>query len=353
MTHEMFDSTFEGKILLVDDSVENLKLLTGLLGSHYRVKVAKDGETALKLLEADEEIQLVLLDVEMPGMDGFEVCRRIKVNPRTEGIPVIFLTGRGDDVSEMEGLNVGGVDYITKPFKPEIVHARIRSQWALQAAKAKADELLRVVLPENVVQSLLKDGRYEPEHHEDASVLFCDLVGFTKATTTMSPRALVDELSSMFGAFDAIAQRWGVTRIKTMGDGYMAVCGIDGQTDGHALRLAAAALEMVDAVRTQAEGGPHPWRCRIGLHAGSLMSGIVGTTRFQFDVMGDSVNIAARVESNGQPMSVTVSEAFLTALGRDNASATSIGMHELKGKGARELWRLDALLTFPQKVNAT
>lgn len=351
MTHEMFDSTFEGKILLVDDSVENLKLLTGLLGSHYRVKVAKDGETALKLLEADEEIQLVLLDVEMPGMDGFEVCRRIKVNPRTEGIPVIFLTGRGDDASEMEGLNVGGVDYITKPFKPEIVHARIRSQWALQAAKAKADELLRVVLPENVVQSLLKDGRYEPEHHEDASVLFCDLVGFTKATTTMSPRALVDELSSMFGAFDAIAQRWGVTRIKTMGDGYMAVCGIDGQTDGHALRLAAAALEMVDAVRTQAEGGPHPWRCRIGLHAGSLMSGIVGTTRFQFDVMGDSVNIAARVESNGQPMSVTVSEAFLTALGADNAAASSIGMHELKGKGARELWRLDALLTLPQKVN--
>lgn len=351
MTHEMFDSAFEGKILVVDDSVENLKLLSGLLGSHYRVKVAKDGETALKLIAADSDIQLVLLDVEMPGMNGFEVCRHIKANPQSEHIPVIFLTGRGDDASEMEGLGAGGVDYITKPFKPEIVHARIRSQWSLQEAKAKADELLRVVLPENVVQSLLKHGRYEPVHHEDASILFCDLVGFTKATTTMSPRVLVDELSALFGAFDAIAQRWGVTRIKTMGDGYMAVCGIDGRTEAHASRLAAAALEMVEAVRLRAEEGAYPWACRIGLHAGSLMSGIVGTTRFQFDVMGDSVNVAARVESNGEPMSVTVSEEFLAALDPNQADATSLGIHELKGKGARELWRLNALKTVPTELN--
>jgi adenylate cyclase len=343
MKQAVFDSEFDGKILMVDDSVENLKLLSGLLGSHYRLKVAKDGQTALKLLEEDAEIQLVLLDVEMPGIDGFEVCRRIKANPKTAALPVIFLTGRGDGASEVEGLNAGGVDYITKPFKPEIVHARIRSQWALQASKAKANELLRVVLPDNVVQSLLRDGTYEPEHHADASILFCDLVGFTKATTTMTPQALVSELSTMFGTFDAIAARWGVTRIKTMGDGYMAVCGIDGNRERHAQRLAHAALEMVEAVRSQAAAGPHPWQCRIGLHAGALMSGIVGTTRFQFDVMGDSVNIAARVESAGQPMAVTVSEEFIAALGSGMSQTTSIGMHQLKGKGERELWRLDSV----------
>jgi len=343
MRQEVFQSKFSGKILVVDDAVENLKLLSGLLGGHYRIKVAKDGETALKLLDADSEIQLVLLDVEMPGIDGFEVCRRMKADTRLQDIPVIFLTGRDDYESEARGLGVGGVDYITKPFKPEIVHARIRSQWMLQEAKAKANELLRVLLPENVIRSLLEKGSYAPVHHPEASIMFCDLVGFTRATTTMSPGELVNELSELFGAFDAIAQKHGITRIKTMGDGYMAVSGIDGNSEGHAARMAEAAFEMLDAVRSQAAHG-HPWQCRIGLHSGDLMSGIVGTTRFQFDVMGDNVNVAARVESKGQPMAVTVSEEFLAALGSTSVHAESTGMHELKGKGARELYQLHSLV---------
>ena len=333
-------SELTGKILLVDDSVENLKLLSALLADKYAVKVAKDGKTALRLLDEDEEIRLILLDVEMPGMDGFEVCQKIKQNPRTKHIPIIFLTGRDDHESEVAGLLVGGVDYITKPFKPEIIMARIGSQWAIQAQKQRADGLLEILLPETVIKSLLVNGFHLPEDHDHASVLFFDLVGFTQASNKMEAKQLFSDLSTLFGIFDELTNKYGVQRIKTLGDGYLAVSGVDGNKNLHAARLAAMGLEMVAQVTNYSDKGVHPWQCRIGLNSGPMMSGIVGNTRFQFDVIGDTVNTASRVESEGKLMALTVTAEFLDALGDISFEARSIGLCELKGKGERELFEL-------------
>ena len=126
----------EGKILLVDDSVENLKLLSGLLSDTYKIKIAKDGMTALRHLNNDRSIRLVLLDIEMPDMDGIQVCQHIKANPMTRDIPVIFITGRNDTETEVEGLKAGGLIILPSHLNPKLF-MRVKSQWQLQAAQAR------------------------------------------------------------------------------------------------------------------------------------------------------------------------------------------------------------------------
>ena len=124
----------QATILVVDDTPENLELMSGLLKDQYRVRVANNGERALRLAAADPAPDLVLLDVMMPGIDGYEVCRRLKADPATAGTPVIFLTAKAEIEDERQGLSLGAVDYITKPISPPIVLARIKTHLALKAA---------------------------------------------------------------------------------------------------------------------------------------------------------------------------------------------------------------------------
>ncbi len=122
-------------ILIVDDSPDNISLIHSLLKSSYRTKIATDGETALRLMSNGNPPDLVLLDVVMPGLDGYEVCRRLKENPKTAEIPIIFLTARSDVDDEKTGLEFGAVDYITKPISPAIVPARVRTHLQLKSAR--------------------------------------------------------------------------------------------------------------------------------------------------------------------------------------------------------------------------
>jgi len=120
-------------ILVVDDMPDNLALMSSLLKDEYKVKVANGGEKALEVAASDAPPDLILLDVMMPGMDGYEVCRRLKRDPRTRSIPVIFLTARSEEAEEKKGLELGAIDYITKPISPPIVMARVRNHLALKA----------------------------------------------------------------------------------------------------------------------------------------------------------------------------------------------------------------------------
>ncbi|MBK1648853.1 response regulator [Rhabdochromatium marinum] len=132
-------------ILVVDDTPDNLSLISGLLKDHYRVKVTNNGERALKILRSDTPPDLVLLDIMMPGMDGYEICRQLKADPATRDVPVIFLTGKAEVEDEMRGLAMGAVDYITKPISPPIVLARVKNHLMLKASadflRDKADYL--------------------------------------------------------------------------------------------------------------------------------------------------------------------------------------------------------------------
>ena len=338
MDNFFYQSDHLDTILVVDDSVENLQVLSALLRDKYKVKVAKNGAKALEILEADPSIDLILLDIMMPDVDGYEVCKQIKANPSTAKIPVIFLTALNESSDETKGFKAGGADFITKPFNADVVMARIRTHLDLQVERRRADDLLRVLLPDNVIEALIEKGSYAPETHSNASVLFCDLVGFTTISSRLTPHELIKELPEIFTAYDDLAVIHNVARIKTIGDAYMAVSGIGSNNNAHATDLVNFGLAMVNYLQEKNSNSSIEWKCRIGIHSGEIISGVVGKSRFQFDVMGDNVNIAARVESNGRPMSVAITEETKSLLLTEQFQFESLGSVYLKGKGERDLY---------------
>jgi sigma-B regulation protein RsbU (phosphoserine phosphatase) len=151
----MSDSRITNTILVVDDAPENIDLLDGVLNKDYKIKAALNGEKALKIAGSENPPDIILLDIEMPGMDGYEVCRRLKADPQTRDIPIIFVTAKSDESDETKGLEIGAVDYITKPFSPPIVRARLKTHLALknnleelyqknQMLNARANELTSI-----------------------------------------------------------------------------------------------------------------------------------------------------------------------------------------------------------------
>lgn len=336
----MFNHNELPLLLIVDDAAENLQLLSSLLHGRYRIKVAKSGEKALELLQDESLPDLILLDIVMPGIDGYEVCTRIKSDVRTSKIPVIFLTALNEVNDETKGFRSGGADFITKPFNPDIVLASIKTQLDLQSERKKSESLLRILLPEQVINDLIQKGKHTPEVHNEVSILFCDFVGFTQVTTALSPVELIEELSAIFSTFDEVCEKNNVTRIKTIGDAYMAVCGLHAHEPNHAEKLTETALQFIEFLRDRNANTNLKWQCRIGIHSGSVIGGIVGKTRFVYDVMGDDVNIAARVESNGIPMRVVITNETRQRL-TNRFSTESIGLIMLKGKGEKELFAVN------------
>jgi class 3 adenylate cyclase len=326
-------------LLVVDDSAENLQVLNALLKDDYRLKLAKSGAKAIEIANQQPQPDLILLDVIMPEMDGFEVCETLKSQAETTSIPIIFLTALNEVADETKGFRKGGSDFITKPFNPDIVKARIRTHLDLQRERKKSNELLRVLLPDAVVNDLFQYGSHKPEIKENVSILFCDFVGFTPISASLSPEMLISELSDIFSAFDGICEQHGTTRIKTIGDAYMAVSGIHRPSALHAEQMVNTAVDFIRYLESRNLENSQAWHCRIGIHSGKVIAGIIGKTRFIYDVVGDDVNVAARVESASSPMNITITPTTRSLLG-SSYNVESCGIANLKGKGELELFKV-------------
>ena len=228
-------------VLIVDDTPTNVGVISGVLKDLYKTKVATNGEKALVLASASEKPDLILLDVIMPGMDGYEVCRRLKANPMTRDIPVIFLTAKTDAMDEEIGFGVGAVDYIHKPFSAPLVLARVKTQLALRAAlteahaaRNQADELLHALLPKKAADEIRAIGTVIPRRYENVAVLFCDVTNFTSYCDKHEPEDVVSRLDALFVIFERITARHGLEKIKTIGDGFMAAGGTPPRNRGSA-----------------------------------------------------------------------------------------------------------------------
>jgi histidine kinase len=177
-----------------------------------------------------------------------------------------------------------------------------------------------------------------------ATVLFSDFIGFTEVAATLSPEALVQQLERCFGAFDDIVDRCGITKLKTIGDGYMAVGGLPVPDDEHAIRVVQAALAMAEwVVRPQDNQPPPPLRLRIGVHTGPLVAGVIGKRRILYDVWGDTVNVAARLQETGAPGRVNISQATRDQIG-DGFRVQPRGLVPVKGKGALPMYFVESHL---------
>ena len=200
----------------------------------------------------------------------------------------------------------------------------------LEAERARSEQLLLNVLPQRIIDRLEAGELLIADRHDEVSVLFSDIVGFTETAARLTPAALLEEMNELFSGFDAICERTGVEKIKTIGDAYLAVGGLDGGTD-HAAAVAETALQMIEQVEARPPGDPD-WRIRIGLHTGPAVAGVIGTAKFAYDVWGDTVNVAARLEVSSEPSRVHVSSVLADQLG-DRFRFTPRGTVELKGKG--------------------
>jgi adenylate cyclase len=336
-------------ILIVDDNEDNRYTLQLLLESdgHEPIVTASGGSEAIALLNK-ENFSLVLLDMMMPDLNGDEVLKIIKGNPDTRDIPVVMISADNDTEKVSKCIDLGADDYLPKPFNPTILRARIgaalrqRSLRALEIeylgkleqAKKESDSLLRNLFPPEIAARLRNGDSNIADNFDDATVIFADVVGFGKITARMKAFEIVGCLNLLFNEFDRLAEDVGVEKIKTIGDNYMAVAGVPTPRSGHGRIATKLALDMIGAAGRLQSRLPAPFLIRVGLHSGPVMAGVIGTRKFVYDVWGDTVNMAARVEAASQPNRVLVSAATAKNLGADFVLD---GPHNIETKEARVL----------------
>lgn len=207
----------------------------------------------------------------------------------------------------------------------------------LQEEQRRADELLSNILPATVIRELKEKGISEPREYRTVSILFTDFMGFTNIAGSLPAHKLVGELNEVFHQFDEILDRHGVEKLKTIGDAYLVASGLPTESDDHAIRLVKAALEMQTCIHQRNEASPYKWNMRAGIHSGQVVAGIVGKKKFTYDVWGDTVNIASRMESSCLPGRVNIS-AFTYDLVKDHFDCEYRGKIEAKGKGSIDMY---------------
>jgi adenylate cyclase len=207
----------------------------------------------------------------------------------------------------------------------------------IQKEKEKSDQLLLNILPAQVAIDLKETGRTEPQLFENVTVYFSDVVGFTNLSSSLEPGLLIAELNEIFTAFDNIIERNGCERVKTIGDAYLCVCGMPVPNPNHAENMVRSALEIVDYMTERNRHSDIQWRIRIGIHTGKVVGGVVGVKKYIYDVFGDTINTASRMESNSEPMRINISEVTYHLV-KDKFPITPRGLHAIKGKGEMAMY---------------
>lgn len=327
------------RILIVDDTPENIQVLSAILKKKgYQISVATDGRHALDVL-THVHADLILLDVMMPEMDGFETCAHIKASPEWRDIPIIFLTARIETEDIVRGFELGAVDYVAKPFSPPELLARVNTHLTMDRLRRENERLLLNILPGAIADRLRAGDEHIADAFAEVTVLFADIVGFTQLSSTSPAQAVVEMLNDLFTRFDTAARELGIEKIKTIGDAYMAVCGLPDPCEDHIERMMSMATRMNRIAKEFSADHNMDLRLRVGVNTGPVVAGIIGTRKFIYDLWGDTVNIASRMESHGIPGAVQVTRPVFEKM-RDHYAFEERGPIEVKGKGAVETWIL-------------
>ena len=348
-------------ILIVDDQEANIELLEGFLADDYaNVKSTTDPRRALPLFNALAP-DLILLDLHMPHLDGFAVMEQLQACIPLGGyVPILVLTADLSPETKQRALSEGAKDFLSKPFDPDEVLARIKNlletrllhlqlenrnrvlaqaMRELDEERELSEQLLLNVLPRSIADRLKREKGIIADRFSEATVLFADIANFTAISSRMAPEEVVAWLNDVFSSLDHLAERHRLEKIKTIGDCYMAVSGLPTPRPDHAEAAAELALALRDemANRVAPDGGP--MRMRIGVHSGPVVAGVIGTRKFAYDLWGDTVNTASRMESHGVEGVIQVTEATYQRL-RHRYEFEERGAVEIKGKGVMETYLL-------------
>ncbi len=240
-------------------------------------------------------------------------------------------------------LNVGSVSAIAFGMTFYFVGENQRIHSLLEVEKEKSERLLLNVPPSEIADILRDEDRTIAEQFDSISILFADVVGFTPLSASMEPTATVELLNEVFTYFDSLTQKYGVEKVRTMGDNYMVVSGAPRRRNDHAQALAMMAIDMRDWLETNATFDGGQLSFRIGINSGPIVAGVIGTTKFHYDVWGDAVNVASRMESHGEPGRIQIGPSTYELLKSDFRCSLR-GPIEVKGKGMLDTWFLEEAL---------
>ncbi|HEY2574389.1 MAG TPA: adenylate/guanylate cyclase domain-containing protein [Verrucomicrobiaceae bacterium] len=341
-----------GSILVADDDENNRVMLSRRLQRlGHQVTTAENGRRALDALMSGR-FDLLLLDIQMPELNGYQVLEQMKASPALRDIPVIVLSASDESGRVARCIEMGAEDYLPKPFDPVLLQARIGASLEkkrlrdrevshlrqIQEEKQRSDQLLRIILPHDVAEELKATNRVKPRSCENVSVLFCDVVAFTAYCDQHPPEEILARLQTLVEAFERIGSACGLEKIKTIGDSFMATAGLLAPLENPALHCVRCGLDMIAAARNL----PPHWQVRVGVHAGSVIAGVVGHHKYQYDVWGDTVNTASRMEQAAPPGAVCVSAETWQHLA-DHCEGSWHGRIDIKGKGPMDLFRVERL----------
>jgi len=333
-------------ILIVDDNPLNRELLSRRVQQQgHSAVAAENGRQGLAILQ-QQAIDVVFLDIMMPEMNGYETLEHIKGDPILRHIPVIMISAVDDMDSVVRCIELGADDYLFKPFNPVLLRARLAASLEkkrlrdneqayarqLETAQEKSERLLLNILPPPIAARLKAGQSIIADSFPDVTILFADLVDFTQLASRVPPHQLVAVLNTIFSCFDDLADQYGLEKIKTMGDSYMLAGGIPLPRADHAAAVAEMALAMQAALLHLDTGLPAPFQMRIGIDSGPVVAGVIGTRKFIYDLWGDTVNTASRMESHGLPNAIQVTAATHARL-QAHYHFTPRGPVEIKGKG--------------------
>lgn len=212
-----------------------------------------------------------------------------------------------------------------------------RSEDSLIAEQKRSDDLLHNILPANIVRDLKESGKTIPKRHKNVTILFTDFEGFTELVASISAITLVNELNDIFGRFDDIMEETKVEKIETIGDAYMAACGLEEETTNHAVNCTTAAQKMLAYLEERNKHHEITWRMRIGIHSGTIVAGVVGKKKFAYDLFGDTINTASRIESAGEAGKINISSATYELI-KNDFTCLSRGKIFAKGKGELDMY---------------
>jgi class 3 adenylate cyclase len=316
---EILEQTKSMKVLVVDDSKTLRRILIRELNSIgiTNISEAGDGNEAVERLRV-ESFDLMLLDMEMPELDGLGVLKVVKSTPELSYLPVIIVSSAEDFDRIVECIQVGAEDYLPKPFNAVLLRARVfsslekkrlrdldrehilelqREKEMLHIEQMKSEKLMLNILPKPIADRLKKGEKNIAGSYPEVTVLFSDLVGFTKMSAKKTAPELVKLLNDIFSRFDKRAELLGLEKIKTIGDAYMAVGGLPIPRSDHAEIVADMALGMYQDLADFNQANQQEIQMRIGIHSGPVVAGVIGFTKFSYDLWGNTVNTASRMES--------------------------------------------------------
>ncbi len=351
---------FKGKILVVDDQPVNVLLIERILRDAGYVSITSTMDSSEVCgLHRKNRYDLILLDMKMPGMDGLQVMEGLKEIEAGGYLPVLVLTAQPDH--KLRALQAGAKDFLSKPFEISEVLIRVfnmlevrllhmetkRLYDQLVAEKKVSERLLLNVLPQSIAERLKERQEVMADNltaviadsFDEVTVLFADIVGFTKFSEKVNPEILVDILNDIFIRFDTIADFHGVEKIKTIGDAYMAAAGLPIAVADHATRAAHMALDMIEAVDRFNKHSPHQLQVRIGIDTGAVTAGVIGKRKFLYDLWGDVVNTASRMESHGVAGRIQITDATRQHLHEPFTFEKRTAI-DVKGKGRMHTWFL-------------